>query len=126
HSEPVFIKVSLPTGNLWNGPFHAFSTRHRATLDCRDDFDPDGLVRGTNFMHVLIIEDDEETATYLAKGLRESGHVTDRVATGPDGLRWAQASVYDALIVDRMLPALDGLNLVRKLRANGNETPVLF
>ncbi len=77
-------------------------------------------------MHILIIEDDTETAAYLTKGLRESGHVTEHAATGPDGFQRAQSSGHDALIVDRMLPGLDGLSLVRKLRADGNATPVLF
>lgn len=77
-------------------------------------------------MHLLIIEDDAETAAYLAKGLQESGHVAEHAATGPDGLREAQAIRYDALIVDRMLPGLDGLSVVRELRASGNDTPALF
>ncbi|MGH8224872.1 MAG: winged helix-turn-helix domain-containing protein [Gammaproteobacteria bacterium] len=77
-------------------------------------------------MHILIIEDDVETAAYLTKGLRESGHVVEHAATGPDGLHRAQSSDHDTLIVDRMLPGLDGLSLVRKLRAGGNATPVLF
>jgi two-component system, OmpR family, response regulator len=77
-------------------------------------------------MQLLIIEDDPETATHLMKGLQESGHVTEHAATGPDGLQLARGSGYDALIVDRMLPGLDGLSLVRELRSNGNTTPVLF
>ena len=77
-------------------------------------------------MHLLIIEDDAETAAYLMKGLQESGHVAERAATGPDGLHRAQAFGYDALIVDRMLPGLDGLSLVRELRLGGNDTPALF
>ncbi len=77
-------------------------------------------------MQLLIIEDDAETAAYLVKGLQESGHVVERAATGPDGLQRARAFGYDALIVDRMLPGLDGLSLVRELRSTGNTTPVLF
>ncbi|MGH8311805.1 MAG: response regulator transcription factor [Gammaproteobacteria bacterium] len=77
-------------------------------------------------MRLLIIEDDAETAAYLKKGLQESGHVTEHAATGPDGLQKARTSGYDALIVDRMLPGLDGLSLVRELRAAGDNTPVLF
>ncbi|MGB9429714.1 MAG: response regulator transcription factor [Gammaproteobacteria bacterium] len=77
-------------------------------------------------MRLLIIEDDTETASYLMKGLQESGHVTDHAATGPDGLHKAQTLGYHVLLVDRMLPGLDGLNLVRELRAHGNNTPVLF
>lgn len=77
-------------------------------------------------MHILIIEDDAETAAYLATGLHESGHEAEHAATGPEGLERAQSSDYDALIVDRMLPGLDGLSLVRRLREAGNATPVLF
>jgi len=77
-------------------------------------------------MQLLIIEDDADTAAYLIKGLQESGHKAEHAATGPDGLQRAQACGYDALIVDRMLPGLDGLSLVQKLRAAGNQTPVLF
>ena len=77
-------------------------------------------------MHLLIIEDDADTAAYLINGLQESGHTAEHAATGPDGLQRAQASGYDALIVDRLLPGLDGLSLVQKLRAAGNQTPVLF
>lgn len=77
-------------------------------------------------MHLLIIEDDMETAAHLAHGLQESGHVTEHAATGTAGLEHAHAGTYDALVVDRMLPGLDGLSLVKKLRADGNTTPVLF
>ncbi|MGA9854353.1 MAG: response regulator transcription factor [Gammaproteobacteria bacterium] len=77
-------------------------------------------------MRLLIIEDDSETANHLIKGLHNSGHSTQHAATGPDGLQQAQASSYDALIVDRMLPGKDGLSLVRELRSSGNTTPVLF
>ncbi|MGA9851804.1 MAG: response regulator transcription factor [Gammaproteobacteria bacterium] len=77
-------------------------------------------------MRLLIIEDDAETAAYLAKGLQDSSHTVDHAGTGPAGLERAQTTAYDALIVDRMLPGLDGLSLVRELRAAGNTTPVLF
>lgn len=77
-------------------------------------------------MKVLVIEDDREAAAYLAKGLRESGHVVDVVHEGREGLVAAQTGDYDVLVVDRMLPGLDGLALVRTLRETGNATPVLF
>lgn len=77
-------------------------------------------------LRLLIIEDDTETATHLAKGLQESGYSVEHAATGPAGRERAQTASYDALIVDRMLPGLDGLSLVRELRAAGNSTPVLF
>jgi two-component system OmpR family response regulator len=77
-------------------------------------------------MKLLIIEDDLESAKYLAKGLREHGHVVDHRASGRDGLFMATTEHYDALIVDRMVPEVDGMTVVQTLRASGNETPILF
>ncbi len=81
---------------------------------------------GAGVMRILIIEDDREGAHYLAKGLRESGHSVDHATDGKEGLIRAATGAFDVLIVDRMLPGLDGLSLVRHLRATGNATPVLF
>ncbi len=77
-------------------------------------------------MHVLLIEDDVDAADYLVKGLKESGHQIEHAADGKAGLLKAAAENFDVLIVDRMLPELDGLSLVQHLRATGNTTPVLF
>jgi two-component system, OmpR family, response regulator len=77
-------------------------------------------------MRILIVEDDPETAGYLRKGLAESGYVTDHAATGPQGLAIALEKRHDALIIDRMLPELDGLSVIQALRAEGVETPVLI
>jgi two-component system OmpR family response regulator len=77
-------------------------------------------------MRTLIIEDDDETAEYLVKGLTESGHLADHAATGPDGLAMALAAPYAVLVVDRMLPGMDGLTLIRVLREEGVTTPVLI
>ena len=77
-------------------------------------------------MRIMLIEDDRETAAYVARGLREHGHVVDHAATGQDGLFLAGGAVHDVLIVDRMLPGLDGLGLVRALRDIGVKAPVLF
>lgn len=77
-------------------------------------------------MKILVVEDDERTAAYIAKGLIEQGHAVDRVADGRSGLFQASEAAYDALIVDRMLPGLDGLALVQLLRGAGVATPVLF
>jgi two-component system OmpR family response regulator len=79
-----------------------------------------------NNMRVLVIEDDAEAAEYMVKGLRESGHVVDLAGDGENGLSMATAGKYDALVVDRMLPKLDGLDVVRQLRSQNNQTPVLF
>ena len=77
-------------------------------------------------MKVLLIEDDQETAAYIARGLLEHGHVVDQAATGRDGLFLGTDGGHDVLIVDRMLPGLDGLSLVRALREAGLKAPVLF
>ena len=77
-------------------------------------------------MRILMIEDDATGAEYAAKGLSESGHVCDVLADGTDGLFQATRETYDVIVVDRMLPGLDGLSMVRALRAAGVKTPVLF
>ena len=77
-------------------------------------------------MRLLIVEDDRDAADYLVKAFREIGHVADRAADGEEGLALALEGQYDVLIVDRMLPKLDGLALIGRLRAEGAETPVLI
>jgi two-component system OmpR family response regulator len=77
-------------------------------------------------MKVLVIEDDTETLRYIARGLREHGHVVDDARDGRSGLFMAGSGGYDVLVVDRMLPQLDGLGLVRTLRGASVQTPVLF
>ncbi len=77
-------------------------------------------------MHILVIEDDANTANYLEKGLTESGHKADHAEDGKAGLFMAMEGNYDVLIVDRMLPGLDGLALVQALRAASYQTPVLI
>lgn len=76
-------------------------------------------------MHILLIEDDRNAATYLVKGLTENGHVVDHAADGEDGLHMALTQEYDVLVVDRMLPKRDGLSIIRMLRADNNRTSVL-
>jgi two-component system OmpR family response regulator len=75
---------------------------------------------------ILLIEDDRQTADYIAKGLREHGHVVDKADNGRDGLYMATGEAYDVMIVDRNLPQMDGLSLVKAARASGTRTPVLF
>jgi len=77
-------------------------------------------------MKVLIIEDDASASEYLKKALLESGHVVDDVPDGLQGLNRAMTEAYDALVVDRMLPSLDGLSVIETLRKAGRETPVLI
>ena len=76
-------------------------------------------------MRMLVIEDDREMAAYLTKALKEIGAAVDVAHDGRNGLFLAAGESYDALIVDRMLPGLDGLSIIRTLRATGNQTPVL-
>ena len=77
-------------------------------------------------MKILLVENDAETAGFVRRGLTEAGHVVDHAADGPDGLHLAMGGEYDVLVVDRMLPRLDGLGLVRALRAAGVRSPALF
>ena len=77
-------------------------------------------------MKVLLVEDDEATTDYLTGALKQHGHVVDRAANGRDGLFLATDGSYDVMIVDRMLPGMDGLALVRTVRGAGVRTPVLF
>ena len=77
-------------------------------------------------LKILLIEDDAENADYVANGLREEGHLLTHVESGAEGLICALGNGFDLLIVDRMIPGLDGLNLVRSLRTAGHHTPVLF
>lgn len=77
-------------------------------------------------MRVLVIEDDKETAAFLLKALKESGHQTETASDGETGLSLARSGDYDVLIVDRMLPERDGLSLIETLRLEQDRTPVLI
>ena len=77
-------------------------------------------------MRVLLVEDDPDVAAYLARGLSEQGHTVDHAADGKNGLFLATTETYDVMVVDRMLPELDGLAIVKSVRANGNTVPILI
>ncbi len=77
-------------------------------------------------MKLLLIEDDADLAAYLVRGLKEAGHTVDHAADGKNGLFLAAGGSYDVLIVDRRLPGLDGLSVVKTLRGAGVKSPVLF
>jgi two-component system, OmpR family, response regulator len=77
-------------------------------------------------MKILLIEDDDETARYVADGLKRQGHVVDHAASGRDGLFLAAGVSYDVMVVDRLLPELNGLALVKTLRGADIQTPILF
>jgi two-component system OmpR family response regulator len=77
-------------------------------------------------MKLLLIEDDAVASKYLCNALKESGHIIDSVNDGMQGLQRATSENYDVLIIDRMLPSLNGLTVIETLRKSGNETPVLI
>jgi len=77
-------------------------------------------------MRILLIEDDQSVADFILRGFKEAGHTIDHSDNGKDGLFLATTESYDVLIVDRMLPGVDGLAITRTLRASENNTPVLI
>ncbi|SIR39676.1 two component transcriptional regulator, winged helix family [Aromatoleum tolulyticum] len=77
-------------------------------------------------MKILLVEDDPQQAAYIRKGLREAGHIVDVAADGRDGLFLATTESYDVLVLDRMLPRVDGLTVLRTLRASNVATPVVI
>ncbi len=77
-------------------------------------------------MRVLVIEDDKDTAAFISRVLEDAGHAVDLAHDGDSGLVLARSEVYDALVVDRMLPETDGLSLVRDYRDGGGAAPALF
>ena len=93
------------------------------TIRVRPQTQSDQRVRG---VRILLIEDDESAALFILKGLKEHGYVTDHACDGKDGLFLAASEKYDALIIDRMLPGLDGLSIVKMLRATGVKAPAIF
>ena len=101
------------TGGIWDPP-------HGTPMAARLNVCIVGRVK------ILLIEDDRQTADYIAKGLREHGHVVDKADNGRDGLYMATGETYDVMIIDRNLPQMDGLSLVKAARASGTKTPVLF
>ena len=77
-------------------------------------------------MKILIVEDEPKTGDYLKQGLTEAGFVADLARTGPDGLALALGEAYDLVILDGMLPGLDGRDVLKRLRAAGRQEPVIF
>lgn len=77
-------------------------------------------------MHILLIEDDINAASYVIKGLKESGHVVDHASDGEEGMELSLALKFDVIIIDRMLPKLDGLSLIKKIRDQKIDTPILI
>jgi two-component system OmpR family response regulator len=77
-------------------------------------------------MRILIIEDDREAADAMARGLTEGGHDVSAADDGEEGLIEARKGNFDVLVVDRMMPKMDGVAVVETLRREGDQTPVLF
>jgi DNA-binding response OmpR family regulator len=77
-------------------------------------------------MRILVVEDDKKIASFVAKGLKEAGYAVDVAQDGPDGLDLGLSAIYDAAVVDIMLPGIDGLTLIERLRAKKNNTPVII
>lgn len=77
-------------------------------------------------MQLLLIEDDARVADHVARGLRDAGHLVDVARAGREGLLKAAAEQFDAIILDRMLPEVDGLRILQTIRATGDTTPVLI
>ncbi len=77
-------------------------------------------------MKLLIVEDDLETGAYLKRAFTEAGHAVDHAGSGRDGLFLAAGETYDVMVLDRMLPEVDGLAILRTIRASGVKTPVLL
>ncbi len=77
-------------------------------------------------MRILVIEDDSSVSGFVCQGLREAGHAVDFADNGKDGLFLATTEQYDALVVDRMLPGVDGLSIIRTIRASDDATPVII
>ena len=77
-------------------------------------------------MRILLIEDDARVTDHVAKGLREAGHLVDMSSSGREGLFKAASEQFDAIILDRMLPEIDGLKILQTIRATGDTTPVLI
>ena len=86
---------------------------------------PSGLYENSH-VKVLLIEDDAETAAYIVRGLNEHGHSVEHRASAREGLIEGGSRHYDVMIVDRMLPGMDGLSVVKMLRSEGVKTPILF
>ena len=76
-------------------------------------------------MRVLIVEDDKQIASFVTKGLQQAGFAVDHVSDGEEGLQMAELNPYDAMVIDIMLPGMDGFSVIEKLRSQGNTIPIL-
>ena len=77
-------------------------------------------------MRILIVEDERKISSYVKRGLEEQGYAVDAAYTGSEGLDWAQATPYDLILLDIMLPEMDGITVCTELRRQGDRTPILM
>lgn len=77
-------------------------------------------------MHVLLVEDEHKIAAYVKRGLEEQGYAVDVAYTGNEALEWAAVGTFDLIVLDILLPEVDGLTVCRELRARGNQTPIVM
>ena len=77
-------------------------------------------------MRVLVVEDDQETSSFVVRGLSQAGHTVDAVADGRDGVLLGLQEQYDVVILDRLLPGIDGLSVAKALRSSGSSASILF
>lgn len=80
----------------------------------------------TDDMRILVVEDDNKIASFVVKGLKQAGYAVDHCADGEEGLAFVETTSYDAAVIDIMLPKLDGLSLVQRMRSRKIRTPVIF
>jgi DNA-binding response OmpR family regulator len=83
-------------------------------------------VHGEIDMRLLLVEDERRISAYVKRGLEEEGYAVDAVYTGQEALDWVEAGIYDLIILDILLPELDGISACRELRRLGNRTPILM
>ena len=119
---PTFIAAMLASAtdsarpSAWRGWQRDVGCQHNSCAD----------LEVAHRMRIMVVEDDERTSDYVRQGLAEAGHVVDVIEDGRDALIHGTQKAFDVIIVDRMLPGLDGLSLVKGLRSSGTTTPVLF
>jgi len=87
---------------------------------------PTIISKEKSILKILIIEDDESSANHIAKSFKQHGHVVDTQYNGRDGLILAAGETYDVMVVDRMLPGLDGLGIIKTIRSVGIKTPIII